>query len=143
MFVIYFFLSYYIVNVSVFVLEARAELLGGPDKFVKRGSTLRLVCVLRRATEPPSYVFWYHGGRMVNYDSARGLQVRHGRFSSELTVEEAQREHSGNYSCVPSNARAASIAVHVINGQYQTTITRLRFTKYILTNNNSKCNIRT
>ncbi|XP_049964585.1 uncharacterized protein LOC126485023 [Schistocerca serialis cubense] len=102
--------------VELQLVEAHAELLGGPDKLVKRGSALRLVCALRGATEPPVYVFWYHGGRMVNYDAARGLHVRHAAFSSELLVQDAQRHHSGNYSCVPSNARPASISVHVING---------------------------
>ncbi|KAJ4434705.1 hypothetical protein ANN_23273 [Periplaneta americana] len=95
--------------------EARAEILGGPDKFVKSGSSLRLTCVLKKSTEPPVYVFWYHESRMINYDMGRGVRVRHGRYTSELVVTEAHKHDSGNYSCVPSNAHPASISVHILN----------------------------
>jgi Immunoglobulin domain len=101
---------------SIF-LEAKAEILGAPDKYVKSGSALRLTCVLRKSTEPPVYVFWYHNDRMVNYDEAMGVTVRHGRYSSELEVTTAKPENSGNYSCVPSNAKPSSIHVHILNGE--------------------------
>ncbi|PSN44261.1 hypothetical protein C0J52_24562 [Blattella germanica] len=99
------------------IAEARAEILGGPDKFVKSGSSLRLTCLLKKSTEPPVYVFWYHESRMINYDLGRGVRVRHGRYSSELVVTEAHKHDSGNYSCVPSNAQPASISVHILNGE--------------------------
>ncbi|CAG2059742.1 unnamed protein product [Timema podura] len=95
----------------------RQRSLGGPDKFVKSGSLLRLTCVLRRSTEAPVYVFWYHEERMINYDLGRGVKVRHARYSSELVVAEAHKSDSGNYSCVPSNARPANINVHILNGE--------------------------
>jgi len=100
--------------------EAQAEIVGAPDKFIKSGSALRLTCILRKSTEPPVYVFWYHNDRMVNFDAA-GVTVRHGRYSTELEVTTAKPEHSGNYSCVPSNAKSASIHVHILNGMRQTT----------------------
>ncbi|CAB3381926.1 Hypothetical predicted protein [Cloeon dipterum] len=103
--------------VELELVEAKAEILGAPDKFVKSGSALRLTCVLRKSTEPPVYVFWYHNDRMVNYDAALGVVVRHGRYSSELEITTAKAEHSGNYSCVPSNTRPASIHVHILNGE--------------------------
>lgn len=53
---------------------------------------------------------------MINYDMTRGVRVRHGRYSSDLVVAEAQKHDSGNYSCVPSNAHPASISVHILNG---------------------------
>ncbi|XP_069671895.1 zwei Ig domain protein zig-8-like [Periplaneta americana] len=103
--------------VELQLVEARAEILGGPDKFVKSGSSLRLTCVLKKSTEPPVYVFWYHESRMINYDMGRGVRVRHGRYTSELVVTEAHKHDSGNYSCVPSNAHPASISVHILNGE--------------------------
>lgn len=99
------------------ITEAHADIVGGPDKIVKSGSSLRLTCVLRRSTEPPAYVFWYHGARMINFDLGGGAAVRHGRQSSELHIPKAQKQHAGNYSCVPSNARPASVNVHVLQGQ--------------------------
>lgn len=47
------------------------------------------------------------------------LQVTHERFSSELVLPRARSDDSGNYTCVPSNAQAASISVHVIKSEYQ------------------------
>jgi hypothetical protein len=99
------------------VAEAAAEILGAPDLHIKSGSTLRLVCTLRQSTEPPVFVFWYHEDRMINYDKERGVDVHSDRTSSVLIVAEAQKRDSGNYSCVPSNARPASINVHVLNGK--------------------------
>ncbi|XP_023705892.1 uncharacterized protein LOC111863630 [Cryptotermes secundus] len=103
--------------VELKVIEAAAEILGAPDLHIKSGSKLRLVCTLRQSTEPPVYVFWYHEERMINYDKERGVAVHSDRSSSVLVVAEAQKRDSGNYSCVPSNARSASINVHVLNGE--------------------------
>ncbi|XP_071449171.1 interference hedgehog-like, partial [Hetaerina americana] len=103
--------------VELKVVEARAEIVGAPDLHLKSGSTLRLSCVLRQSTEPPVYVFWYHDDRMINYDRERGVSVEAERFGSALVVREARRVDSGNYTCVPSNARPASVNVHVLNGE--------------------------
>lgn len=48
--------------------EAHAEIVGGPERYIHHGSSLKLVCLLKEATEPPVYVFWYRGERMINYD---------------------------------------------------------------------------
>ncbi|XP_075214963.1 limbic system-associated membrane protein-like [Lycorma delicatula] len=103
--------------VELKVIEAAAEIIGAPDLHIKSGSVLRLVCTLRQSTEPPIYVFWYHGERMINYDKERGVTVRSDRKSSVLTIAAADKVDSGNYTCVPSNAHPASINVHVLNGE--------------------------
>ncbi|XP_026481529.1 protein turtle homolog B-like [Ctenocephalides felis] len=100
------------------VVEAFAEIQGSPDLHIRSGSTLRLVCSIKGAIERPSYVFWYHSGRMVNYDIDLGFIVRDEKDVSLLTVPEANKSmHDGNYTCAPSNARPASIAVHILNGE--------------------------
>lgn len=55
--------------------EATSEILGGPEKYMTVGSSLRLVCVLRDNTQPPSYVFWYHDEQMINYHSTREVRI--------------------------------------------------------------------
>lgn len=105
----------YICRVSV--IEASADILGSPDLHIKSGSQLRLVCTLRQSTEAPVFVFWYHGDRMINYDKERGVTVLSDRKSSVLAINAADKVDSGNYTCVPSNARPASINVHVLNGK--------------------------
>lgn len=37
--------------------------------------------------------------------------------TSVLTIKEVHLKHAGNYTCTPSNARAASITVHVLKGK--------------------------
>ncbi|XP_026481533.1 neuronal growth regulator 1-like [Ctenocephalides felis] len=96
------------------LVEAVADIVGGPDKIVKAGSPIRLTCHLRHSTETPLYVFWYHGERMINYDLGGGVTVKHGKQSSELVIEQADKFHAGNYTCVPSNARPASVNVHIL-----------------------------
>lgn len=90
-----------------------AEILGAPDLHLRAGSSLRLVCSLKHSTEPPSYVFWYHEQRMINYDI--GVKVLPDRSSSVLLLQETDKRHNGNYTCKPSNAVPASINVHVLN----------------------------
>ncbi|XP_054278191.1 junctional adhesion molecule B-like [Macrosteles quadrilineatus] len=102
--------------VELKVIEAIADILGSPDLHIKSGSQLRLVCTLRHSTEAPVYVFWYHGDRMINYDKERGVSVRSDRKSSVLAISTADKTDSGNYTCVPSNAKPATINVHVLNG---------------------------
>ncbi|XP_046662473.1 lachesin-like [Homalodisca vitripennis] len=103
--------------VELKVIEASADILGSPDLHIKSGSQLRLVCTLRQSTEAPVYVFWYHGDRMINYDKERGVSVLSDRKSSVLAINAADKADSGNYTCVPSNAKPASINVHVLNGE--------------------------
>ena len=40
-----------------------------------------------------------------------------GNVVSTLFIERVTGFHSGNYTCSPSNARAASVMVHVVDGE--------------------------
>ncbi|XP_063603247.1 cell adhesion molecule DSCAML1-like isoform X2 [Penaeus indicus] len=100
------------------VVEAESEILGAPEKHVKLGSILRLVCIMHHTTEPLSYVFWYRGTEMINYESEEGtgsVVVESDDHTSVLMVTRASRHHSGNYTCAPSNAKPTSILVHILN----------------------------
>nr|XP_045616478.1 opioid-binding protein/cell adhesion molecule homolog [Procambarus clarkii] len=101
---------------SLHVLEATAEILGGPEKYMTVGSSLRLVCVLRDHTQPPSYVFWYHDDRMINYHVTREVRVETSGGLSVLFLDNVRPTDSGNYTCSPSNTRPAFISIHVLKG---------------------------
>ncbi|XP_055688448.1 neuronal growth regulator 1-like [Lutzomyia longipalpis] len=105
--------------VELRIVEAVAEIIEAPDLHINEGSTLRLECKLKRATESPLYVFWYHDSRMVNYDHDEGVFVSSSKHatSSVLTVRNATIHHGGNYTCSPANARQASVIVHVLKGE--------------------------
>ncbi|KAJ8935320.1 hypothetical protein NQ314_012887 [Rhamnusium bicolor] len=40
--------------------EPDTEIVGGPELFIDRGSTINLTCVVRHSPEPPAYIFWNH-----------------------------------------------------------------------------------
>lgn len=61
--------------VELKVVEAVAEIVGAPDLHIDEGSSLRLECRLKKATENPAFVFWYHNNKMVNYDAQEGFSV--------------------------------------------------------------------
>lgn len=99
------------------ITEAYSIIAGAPDLHVKQGSSLRLECQLMEATEKPLFVFWYRQGRMINYDAEPGVHVKLTASGSILTVTKTKLTHEGNYTCTPSNAKAASVMVHVIEGE--------------------------
>ncbi|XP_066139234.1 limbic system-associated membrane protein-like isoform X1 [Euwallacea fornicatus] len=101
------------------VVEAKAVIEGPSEKYLKPGSGLRLQCTVLQSTEPPAYVFWYHNNKMINYDTDMGINVTTelSEKSSTLTITSAGTKHTGNYSCVPSNAQGASTYVHILNGE--------------------------
>ena len=45
-------------NFKFCIAEAVAEIIESPDLHINEGSTLRLECKLKRATESPLFVFW-------------------------------------------------------------------------------------
>ncbi|KAI8423497.1 hypothetical protein MSG28_012610, partial [Choristoneura fumiferana] len=101
------------------VVEARAQISGPTEKYLKPGSTLRLQCAVVQTTEAPAFVFWYHNSRMINYDAERGINVTTDAAQrvSDLLIPAASAIHAGNYTCVPNNAVPASIYVHIFNGE--------------------------
>ncbi|XP_076259797.1 uncharacterized protein LOC143196094 isoform X2 [Rhynchophorus ferrugineus] len=105
------------IYVKLDLFEARAVILGPSVREVDRGFPIRLSCILNSTEhyrmKTPTYMFWYHDSRMINYDLKDGAVVREGRLGTELIFQRALPTHTGNYSCVPSNARQASVQVIV------------------------------
>lgn len=130
-------------SVSLFmqldVTESKAEIAGPTEKYLKPGSILKLTCKVVENIENPIFLFWYHNTRMINYDSHLGINVTidlggtsiscfsgfnwlllhnssDNKFS-ELLIVQTTAAHSGNFTCVPSNAAPASTFVHIFNGE--------------------------
>ncbi|XP_017777093.1 PREDICTED: lachesin-like isoform X2 [Nicrophorus vespilloides] len=101
------------------VIEPDTEIVGGPELFIDRGSTINLTCVVRHSPEPPAYIFWNHNDAIISYSSSRGgvsVATERGETSrSVLLIQKARPSDSGNYQCNPSNARPANVTVHVLN----------------------------
>ncbi|XP_063218451.1 cell adhesion molecule DSCAM [Bacillus rossius redtenbacheri] len=93
-----------------------------PEKHYKAGSTIELRCVVSQVPHPSSYVTWRHGARMLNYDTSRGgisvkTDLHPGGAMSRLYIANANKLDSGNYTCSLAEVAAATVAVHVLNGE--------------------------
>nr|XP_045621453.1 uncharacterized protein LOC123772392 isoform X2 [Procambarus clarkii] len=102
--------------VNLHVHTPRAAILGPQELHVQEGDTITLICVIQQSKPP--FVFWYHGEKMVNYDSGSHrlsviTKVEGTRTHSRLTIIDARSWDSGNYSCVPPNVEPAFVLVYV------------------------------
>lgn len=58
--------------------------------------------------------------KVANYEVEKvevNVRVNNDTTISTLTLRDAQVHNSGKYTCSPSNARQASIRVHVLSGE--------------------------
>ncbi|XP_075210373.1 zwei Ig domain protein zig-8-like [Lycorma delicatula] len=103
--------------------QAQAVVFGPEEVYVKRGSTISLTCSVNVHSTPPGSVLWYQGASVVDFDSPRGgisleTEKTESGTTSKLLVTKASLHDSGNYTCLPSNAKPASVYVHVLNGEH-------------------------
>ena len=57
-------------NFTFPIAEPVTEILGGPDIYVDRGSTLNVTCVVWAESKAPDYIFWSHNDR-VSFEQLR------------------------------------------------------------------------
>ncbi|XP_077514575.1 basigin-like isoform X1 [Amblyomma americanum] len=103
--------------VSLRVVIPKASILGGPDIHVEAGSALNLTCTISESPEAPAFVFWYHQGRLINFERGGRVSVakgRNGTALSRLLLPAVDASDSGNYTCKPANANATWVLVHVL-----------------------------
>lgn len=105
-----------------------AEIQNNRDQIeVEPGEPIELTCIINRSPFHPSFVFWYHESRMINFDlnnaKARGKinlfkrKERDDTVVSKLIIYNAISADSGNYTCAPSNSAPTSIYVQVLQGK--------------------------
>ncbi|KAF4531496.1 hypothetical protein B566_EDAN004092, partial [Ephemera danica] len=104
------------------VSEPTTDIIGAPDLYIDRGSTINLTCVVLYSPEPPAFIFWNHNdAQIISYDSSRGgvsvITEKGDTTTSFLLIQRAKPSDSGKYTCNPSNAQPKSITVHVLNGE--------------------------
>ncbi|OQR69078.1 hypothetical protein BIW11_12493 [Tropilaelaps mercedesae] len=115
------------------VLSPHASIVEGTEVFVNGGSVVSLTCVIHDCSQPPTHVFWYHGDRVVNYDSRdardrinitsllhevpQNGSTSGPRRASRLVIRNAGKQHSGSYTCAPVDSTPATVQVHVLHGK--------------------------
>ncbi|XP_058987506.1 uncharacterized protein LOC101890509 isoform X2 [Musca domestica] len=108
-------------SVHLNIVVPTATILGGPDLYVDKGSTINLTCVIKFSTEPPTHIFWYHQDKVLSEETSGGRlkfkTIKSEETKSILLIDDANLSDSGKYSCYPSNTEIASIRVHVLQGE--------------------------
>uniref|UniRef100_A0A182X4B9 Ig-like domain-containing protein n=1 Tax=Anopheles quadriannulatus TaxID=34691 RepID=A0A182X4B9_ANOQN len=110
--------------------ELRARILGPSDIFIKSGSEITMVCVIQQGPHELGTVFWYKGNTLVE-PLAQENDIHSGdrgritietdwtdALTSRLKIKRAIQGDTGNYTCVPTMARSASVYAHVISGEH-------------------------
>lgn len=107
-------------KIYVIISVSKAKILGNPELYIKSGSDINLTCVVLQTPEPPSFIYWYQGGHVVNYSQRGGINVvtEKQTRTSRLLIARALPADSGNYTCAPSSSDSASVVVHVLNGEF-------------------------
>ncbi|XP_069189909.1 lachesin-like [Procambarus clarkii] len=105
---------------GVEVQQARVE--GPTEVYIQKGSTIRLTCVVNTHSDNVGAVAWFRDTQALDYDSPRGgvsveIEKTPSRTTSKLFLTRAGKADVGNYTCVPQYADAASVLVHVVNGE--------------------------
>ncbi|XP_052127035.1 lachesin-like [Frankliniella occidentalis] len=104
------------------VVEPNTTIVGGPDMFINKGSTMNLTCIVHHSPEPPPAIYWTHNEEEINYDSPRGgvsvITEKGDVTTSYLLIQRAKEPDSGKYTCNPSNANPETVVVHVLNGEH-------------------------
>lgn len=98
---------------------SRARILGDRDVLVQVGSDINLTCRAEESPDAPESVIWYKNDIRVDNLLVRGgisVVTESRRRSSNLLVSKVTKDDAGNYTCVPTNAKADSVMVHVIDG---------------------------
>jgi len=85
---------------------SKAKILGNSELFIKSDSDINLTCIALQAPTPPSFIYWYKDGYLINYSQRGGISVLTERQTktSKLIIARALTSDSGNYTCSPSNS---------------------------------------
>lgn len=61
----------------IFIFPApHTVILGGPDIFVEKGSTINITCSVNISTASPAYMSWFHENEVSYFDSILKLHLQ-------------------------------------------------------------------
>ncbi|KAF0772009.1 zwei Ig domain protein zig-8 [Aphis craccivora] len=47
----------------LYFTEPITTIIGGPDMFINKGSTMNLTCIIKHSPEPPPLIYWTHDSK--------------------------------------------------------------------------------
>ncbi|XP_076057074.1 limbic system-associated membrane protein-like [Oratosquilla oratoria] len=114
-------------HVNLNVIVPVVQIVGGEEKFVRRGSTAKLECQVSSTNQLPDFIFWYHGDRRVLQAEHPRLSIREWRrggegsemsMTSMVTISRVRPDDAGNYTCSPSNLHSFTTSLHVLKDEH-------------------------
>lgn len=63
--------NHYSHNPSIIVSAPVTTLLGGPEMYINKGSTMNLTCIIKHSPEPPPAVHWTHNSEVRRHYPSR------------------------------------------------------------------------
>ncbi|CAD6998887.1 unnamed protein product [Ceratitis capitata] len=111
--------------------DARAVIVGPADLYVKVGSVITLICHVKQPSSVTDIgpIYWYRAHYILTpfvvHPNEAAIDMRRismesqlgEKLQSRLRIANAQTADSGNYTCMPTTAEAASVMVNVINDE--------------------------
>lgn len=89
--------------------------------YVEIGSPIRLICNATGRHQAPDDINWYRQGEEIQSNSRAGVVVSKKTtqrvLMSMLVIDNSRVSDDGEYSCHTSDGDAASIDVHILNGE--------------------------
>ncbi|KAJ9585194.1 hypothetical protein L9F63_003020, partial [Diploptera punctata] len=87
------------------------------ERYYRAGSAVELTCVATQLEEPGDHVTWRYGDVTLTKGISMNTSLNAGSVASTLTLERAEKHHSGNYTCAVGNLASSTISVHILNGK--------------------------
>lgn len=50
-----------------YFVEPITSIVGEPEMFIDKDSTMNLTCVVRHSPEPPTAIYWTHDDEVLNF----------------------------------------------------------------------------
>nr|KAF7434185.1 hypothetical protein H0235_002376 [Vespula pensylvanica] len=69
---------------NLYLEQPKTEILGAPDLYIDRGSTINLTCIILQSPEPPAYIFWNHNNA---YNEVKNLNVVQSNYTTVFLFE--------------------------------------------------------
>ncbi|XP_065210789.1 uncharacterized protein LOC135838895 [Planococcus citri] len=87
------------------------------ERYYKAGSHVELSCFAAQIQSSVDTLTWWKANTILAKGITTNVNASTSTAVSILTIPQAQRRHSGNYTCSVGQLTAASVSVHILNGE--------------------------
>ena len=111
--------------------EPVTSIVGEPEMFINKGSTMNLTCVVRHSPEPPTAIYWTHDHKVpASSDACRLLyaycaaiiaeggqkEVKVGRAGTRLLITISRGTRADGHALIPDRNGGITVVFHAVTG---------------------------